>query len=120
MTDPDDAVLLGGAHGIAVPRRVADALEHVSGQMPLMPDDPAALEDAAAAARAELERLDLARLNLRLAALDRLRATDKATKDAAAALDGAVAEARAAGATWQQVADATGMARPSAWQRWHQ
>jgi hypothetical protein len=94
--------------------------EQVPGQLDLIPDDPAALEDAAAVARAELERLDLARLNLRLAALDRLTATSKANKQAATDLDNAVAEARAAGATWQQIADGTGMARPSAWNRWHQ
>jgi hypothetical protein len=94
--------------------------EHVPGQLDLMPTDPAELEDRTALARAELERLDLAREQLRLSALDRLAAAAATDKAADVALDAAVAEARAAGATWQQVADRTGMARPSAWQRWHQ
>lgn len=93
---------------------------HVAGQLGLVPDDlsPAALADARTAARAELERLELAVVQQRAEALERARQHSAHVRTQTAELDAAVAEARAAGATWQQVADAVGITRQSAWARW--
>lgn len=67
---------------------------------------------------AELEALDMARLHHRAEALELVAAAQRADKAARASLDDAVAEARALGATWQQIGDAAGMTRQSAWRRW--
>lgn len=100
-----------------------DRTEHVPGQLDLTGHDgrPVTREELDRE-REELReqgaRLDFALLEHRSAAL-----ADVAKRSAAAAeegrlLDLAVLEARGMGATWQQIADAAGMARQSAWKRW--
>lgn len=54
---------------------------------------------------------ELDRLLRRIATHERRRAL------ASTALIGTVRQARAAGATWQQIADALGMSRQAAWER---
>jgi DNA-binding phage protein len=66
----------------------------------------------------QLERLDFAQLEHRASALADVTRHTRDQAAAAAALDRAVAEARGLGATWQQIADAAGMTRQSAWRRW--
>jgi hypothetical protein len=94
--------------------------DKIAGQLGLLPDEltPAALEDARAAATAELERLDLAAMQARGEALAAVARWTAARKDAGDQLDDAVATARGLGATWQQVADAAGVRLQSAWERW--
>lgn len=86
------------------------------GQLSL--DRPDDLDDRAVRLRAELDRLDLAKTQARSEALTAVHLAAAAHAGAARRLDEAVAEARAYDATWQQIADAAGMARPSAWKRW--
>lgn len=85
------------------------------GQLDLVPDD---LERQTAAAAAELDRLRSLALEHTLRAVDAVRGAAGTLRSAAAELEEAVRLARAAGATWQQVADACGMTKQSAWQRW--
>jgi hypothetical protein len=82
-------------------------------------DGPAGDLDARGAQlRAELDRLDTAKNAARTEALAAVQIAAAAHAGAGRRLDEAVAEARAYDATWQQIADAAGMARPSAWKRW--
>src|SRR4051812_19120596 len=69
--------------------------------------------------RAELDRLDLAKIAAREEALNAVRDRAILQRATAAELDAAVAEARGYGATWQHIADAVGITRQSAWDRWH-
>lgn len=87
-------------------------------QLALDEHDPDAMEDRAARLRAELERLDTAKEHARLDALDRVSRNAEGSRVAGVALDHAVAEARGFGATWQQIADAVGIVRSAAWERW--
>ena len=80
--------------------------------------DPDAMADREDRLRAELDALDHAKLAARTEALDAIRRAIGRVRTAGQVLDDVVAEARAYGCTWQQIADAAGMARPSAWQRW--
>lgn len=54
----------------------------------------------------------------RLQALARVRDVGATAAETREQLDRAVAVARGHGATWQQIADALGMQRQSAWKRW--
>lgn len=90
---------------------------HVPGQLSL--DGPAGDLDARAyALRAQLEALDAAKLAAVLESLDGITARARDHREAGLALDQAAAEARGYGATWQQIADAAGITRQSAWKRW--
>jgi hypothetical protein len=84
--------------------------------MDLMPPD---LSDQEAAVRAELERLTALRDAGIIAALAYVRGHRDALAEHRTKLDQAVADARRRGATWQQIADAAGMTRPAAWERWN-
>ena len=79
------------------------------------------LEELAAADarfREEMDRLRSRAETYRSERLADVAAKAQSSRTARAELDGAVAAARSAGATWQQIADATGMERQSAWRRW--
>ena len=76
------------------------------------------LDDRATRLRAELDALDTAKTAARTEALTGVQLAAQAFHGAGRRLDEAVAEARAYDATWQQIADAAGMAKPSAWKRW--
>lgn len=68
--------------------------------------------------RAELDRVEaLARLHI-ASAVDHVRASAAAVTLDTETLDQAARDARRLGATWQQIADAAGMTRQSAWRRW--
>ena len=82
------------------------------------PEQRAELERELADLRQQGERLDLALLEYRTAALQKVRAATAAAKEADNQLDAAVAEARGTDATWEQIGAATGMTRQSAWKRW--
>jgi isopropylmalate/homocitrate/citramalate synthase len=87
-------------------------------QLHLDEHDPDALDDRAARLRAELDRLDLAREAARTDALSAVTQAQAAEKEATAKLADVVAEARAYGATWRDVADAAGCTVSNAWKRW--
>lgn len=93
---------------------------HVLGQLDLSDRElsPAELAAADEAFSAELDRIRQARVNYTTRALELVRAAAAADALTGSELDKAVANARAAGATWQQIGDAVGMARQSAWKRW--
>jgi hypothetical protein len=112
-SDPNRAVYLGGPPGvgIAVPAHVAE-------QLALDDHDPDAMEDRGARLRAELDRLDTAKTAARLESLGAAARAAEAAGVASRALDDAVAEARAYGATWQQIGDAVGLVKSAAWERW--
>src|SRR4051794_11901694 len=106
-----------------------DRTEHVPGQVDLYgmpagpdgrwtPEQRAELERELADLRQQGERLDLALLEYRTAALQKVRTATAAAKDADNQLDNAVAEARGTDATWEQIGAAAGMTRQSAWRRW--
>jgi hypothetical protein len=111
--DPYRPVYLGGppGTGIAVPADVAR-------QLALDEHDPDAMTDREERLRAELDHLDAAKLAGRIETLDHLRRYAGDVVRLGAAIDRAVAEARAYGATWQQIADAVGITRQSAHERW--
>jgi hypothetical protein len=88
----------------------------VPGQLPLVPED---VGDQLDQAHEHLTALEELRRHGIATNLDRLRKAAADDQAAGAALDEAVVLARRVGATWQQVADAVNMARPSAWERWH-
>jgi isopropylmalate/homocitrate/citramalate synthase len=90
--------------------------EDVPGQLPLVPED---VGEQTARAREQLTALEELRRHGIATTLDRVRVAAAADTAAGDALDQAVAAARRVGATWQQIADAVGIARPSAWERWH-
>lgn len=101
--------------------------DHVPGQLDLhgrpaggrwTPEERADLERELAELRQASEQLDMALLAYRAEALQRITAATSAAAAAAADLDAAVAEARGMDVTWQQIADAAGMTRQSAWRRW--
>lgn len=103
----------------------ADNPEHVPGQLDLHGFTPEEAADFAAAfadrlteLQAERERLDLAQLEHRASALQKVAASTYEVTRVGAQLDAAVAEARGLGATWEQIAAAAGMTRQSAWRRW--
>lgn len=102
------------------PRTVADLAGYLAGpdQLALDEHDPDALDDRGARLRAELDRLDLAKSAARAEALTAVQLAADAHRGAARRLDEAVAEARGYGATWQQVADAAGLVKSAAWERW--
>lgn len=87
-------------------------------QLALDEHDPDALDDRAARLRAELDRLDTAKLHARNETLAAISTHARYVKEQQEDLDGAVAEARAYGATWQQIADAAGLVKSAAWERW--
>ncbi len=64
------------------------------------------------------ETITAVREDERRSALGRVTATAQTADVAGAELDAAVLAARAKGATWQQIANAAGMRRQSAWRRW--
>ena len=96
-------------------RTVTETSPPIPGQLCLVPDD---LEQQTAAAAAELARLEALKLEHTLRAVDGVRRTAGSWRSALAELDQAVHVARAAGATWQQIADAAGMTKQSAHGRW--
>lgn len=120
--DPNRPVYLGGppGTGIAVPAVIAHQLDLNGLTLAELHElgDEAAVDDRLAALNAERERLSLAVLEHRASALQDVTRYTAAAADVAADLDAAVAEARAAGATWEQIATAAGMTRQSAWKRW--
>jgi hypothetical protein len=81
-------------------------------------DFAASFDDKLSELAGERERLDLALLEYRTEAVDAVRVKATAAADAGSALDAAVRRARGLNATWQQIADAAGMTRQSAWKRW--
>jgi hypothetical protein len=108
-----------------------DSTEHVPGQLDVYgraawtvagdrwtPEERAELERELAEVREQGERLDMALLEYRTRALDKVRTATATAKDAADQLDAAVAEARGTDATWEQIGAAAGMTRQSAWKRW--
>jgi hypothetical protein len=103
MTDPTDTEHVPGQLSITVARGVLGG--------PLVPVSREELTE-------QLEALDLALLQHRAEAVDEVAKKATADADAGHALDNAVHVARGLGATWQQIADATGMTRQSAWKRW--
>jgi hypothetical protein len=105
-----------GAEVHEVLRALADP-DAVPGQLPLIPDT-ADLHEELARLDAEARRLRELRAEHTYRALDRIVAAAKAQTDAGAELDAAVADARAAGATWEQIGKALGMSRQSAHERW--
>lgn len=89
--------------------------DHVPGQLRMVGEEGSlSLADALARVR-DLEQEQ--RVG-REAAVRKVADAAKADRTAGALLDQSVAEARAWGATWQQVADAAGIARQTAWKRW--
>lgn len=92
--------------------------EHVPGQLDLAGDLPE-LDAESARLAAELDRVTALRTEHRLRALNVVTTAAAAATTAGERLDQAVKDARAAGATWQQIADAAGIAdRQTAWKRW--
>jgi thioredoxin reductase len=104
-----------------------DRTEHVPGQLELStqgitvargfvggPLVPVSREELAQ----QMEALDVQLLAHRIEAVDEVKKKATSATDAGLALDNAVHVARGLGATWQQIADATGMQRQSAWKRW--
>jgi len=90
----------------------------ILGQLDLIGDEAAlAAEDAAL--RRELDRITALRAEHTTRALDRVAAAAHAADAAGTELDRAVAEARGRGASWTDIGKAAGMARQSAWKRWH-
>lgn len=87
--------------------------EHVPGQLRWGPD-----EDRVERLRAELEQLEALRTEQIAEGLSGVRYAAGSWRSAAAELDDAVARAKRAGASWQQIADAVGITRQSAWKRW--
>lgn len=81
-------------------------------------DRPYDLDDRATRLRAELEQLDTKKLQARTEALDTIGRRVSLVTEYSRLLDEAVAEARGYGATWQQVADAAGLVKSAAWERW--
>jgi hypothetical protein len=79
---------------------------------------PDPIDDRMAQLREELDRLDLAKEQARSDALQAVRDAGNRHRNAGRTLDVAVAEARGYGATWQQIADAVGLTKPAAWERW--
>lgn len=94
-----------------------DSPGHVPGQLDLVPD-PDDLDAEGARLAAELDRVRALRMEHTLRAVSAVASAADRAALAGAELDAAVAAARDAGATWQQIADAAGMRRQSAWQRW--
>lgn len=108
--------------------------EHVPGQLDLLtpherqlienpaysPEFRRQLESELLQARDEQRRLTSLMEESRLRALDRVRDITRTYAETREQLDAAVARARQMDATWQQIADATGMTRQSAWRRWRQ
>jgi hypothetical protein len=94
-----------------------DSPEYVPGQLDLVPD-AGDLDAEDARLSAELERVKALRMEHTLRAVSRVAGAAADWRAAGEELDAAVAAARAAGATWQQIADAAGMRRQSAWTRW--
>lgn len=66
----------------------------------------------------DTERLAALRTEHTFRALDRIAAATAARDQAATDLARAVADARAVGATWEQIGKAAGMTRQSAHDRW--
>lgn len=87
-------------------------------QLALDEHDPDAMADRGARLRAELDRLDMQKLAARTDALDAIGRRVALVNEYAELLDAAVAEARAYGATWQQIGDAAGLVKSAAWERW--
>lgn len=87
-------------------------------QLTLDEHDPDAMEDRGARLRAELDRLDTAKLQARTETLDAIGRRVALINEYTELLDMAVAEARAYGATWQQIGDAAGLVKSAAWERW--
>lgn len=102
---------------------------HVPGQLTFTPDsDPVAVlftralngdQEALEQIAGMSDRLDMAVLEHRTSALEHVARCYAADTAAGKQLDDAIAEARGLGATWQQIGDAVGMTRQSAWKRWH-
>lgn len=84
-------------------------------QLDLVPLDA---DQQAAQLRQQLDRLEALKREGRARAVDGVAAATAQAKAWGEKLDQAVAAARSAGATWQQIADAAGMSRPAAWERW--
>jgi hypothetical protein len=100
-----------------------DSPEHVPGQLSLTHHDgrPVTREELdrnRAELIAEGARLDFALLQHRDEALADVKKRTATAAEEGRLLDLAVAEARGLDATWQQIADAAGMTRQSAWRRW--
>lgn len=87
-------------------------------QLALDEHDPDAMTDRETRLRAELDGLDAAKLAARIGALDAIRQRAEAASQTVAGLTDAVHEARAYGATWEQIGQAAGMTRQSAHERW--
>jgi hypothetical protein len=87
-------------------------------QLPLDHLDPDAMEDRGARLRAELDALDVAKLNARTEALDAVTRQARLVRGHTAQLDESVAEARGFGATWKQIGEAAGIVASAAWERW--
>lgn len=88
---------------------------HVPGQLRLVGEEGSLnLADALARVR-DLEQEQ--RIG-RAAAVSAVADAAQARHATGAALDQAVTEARAWGASWQEIADAAGITRQTAWKRW--
>jgi hypothetical protein len=92
-----------------------DSPRPTPGQLDL---DGATLDAELAELAAAADDLARRRTEHQTRALDRIVAAAEAYAGAGYRLDNAVAEARAAGATWEQIGRAAGITRQSAWQRW--
>lgn len=84
-------------------------------QLHLVPLD---LDQQAAQLRADLDRLAALKIEGLTRALDAVASAAATSTTARERLDQAVAAARGAGATWEQIAEAAGLQRSSAWERW--
>lgn len=80
--------------------------------------DPPDLDAELERLQRETQRVTAMRHEAAVRAVDTIAAAAKNAGEADDALDRAVRDARATGCTWQQIADAAGMTRQSAWRRW--
>lgn len=108
--NPDDSYPFSVVH-----KATLKHYDDVPGQLELIPDN---LEAELARITAEQDRLRALKAEHTLRAVSRVVAATENAAAARAALDDAVADARAAGATWEQVGRAAGMTRQSARERW--
>lgn len=95
-----------------------DSTGHVSGQLDLTGEEYAAHIHRLAELQQEQATAEREIRWHRDRAVSRVREARAYADRGEEELDRAVRDARAAGATWQQIGDAAGMARQAAWKRW--